>query len=70
MPIVQREYTKVDFVKAFRTFGLANSAIDNMFVRMIKAESKLCDFITMSFLTTEQQDNFCNLIRERIARLR
>ena len=64
------QYTKVDFIKAFRTFGLTDSAIDNLFARMIKAESKLCDFITTSFLATEQQDGFCTLIRERIARLR
>lgn len=64
------QYTKVDFLKAFRTFGLTDSAIDNLFARMIKAESKLCDFITTSFLPVETQDIFCNLIAERIARLR
>ena len=64
------QYTKVDFIKAFRTFGLTDSAIDNLFARMIKAESKLCDFITTSFLPVETQDIFCNLIAERIARLR
>lgn len=64
------QYTKVDFVKAFRTFGLSDSAIDNLFARMIKAESKLCDFITTSFLSVEMQNVFCGLIAERIARLR
>ena len=64
------QYTKVDFVKAFRTFGLTDSAIDNLFARMIKAESKLYDFITTSFLPVEMQNGFCVLIAERIGRLR
>ena len=64
------QYTKVDFVKAFRTFGLTDSAIDNLFARMIKAESKLYDFITTSFLSVEMQNGFCGLIAERIGRLR
>ena len=61
--------TRGDFVKSFKTFGLPNSAIDNLFARMIKAETKLCDFVGASFLPNEMQDAFCNLIKERIARL-
>lgn len=63
------KFTRNDFVKSFKTFGLPNSAIDNLFARMIKAKSKLCDFVSASFLPTKMQDAFCNLIKERIARL-
>lgn len=63
------QYSKGDFAKAFRTFGLKDPAIDKLFSRMVKSETKLCDFISTSFLPAEKQEAFCGLIRERIARL-
>ncbi len=63
------KYKSTDFIKAFSTFGLNKTSIDNLFSRFIKAESKLNNFIENSFIPEKQRSRYCKIISERIKRL-
>lgn len=66
----KRKLTKSDFVYAFKSSGLEEKIIENIFNKFFKIEDKWYDFIKTSFLSEEMKKAYINLIKERLQRLK
>ena len=66
----KRKIGKDDFVVAMKSNGLEDKIIDNIFKKFDNIENKWFPFIDRSFLPSEMKDNYKNIIKEKLRRLR
>ncbi|MFC4163849.1 HipA domain-containing protein [Epilithonimonas zeae] len=58
--------TKADFINLGLKFGLSERQIKNIFERFIKAEEKMMELISISFLDQEKKKIYKDLLQQRI----
>lgn len=57
--------TKTDFINLGFEIGLTEKQIENVFKRMIKSEKKMISLIEQSFLDTDYQKKYIDLLKQR-----
>lgn len=62
--------TKVDFINLGLKFGLSERQIENIFKRFIKAEEKMLELISISFLDEEKKKIYKDLLSYRLEHLK
>lgn len=62
----KRKLKRKDFEKAMQSSGLEEKIIENLFKKFIKIEPQWMDFISISFLPQEMQEQYKGLIQSRI----
>ena len=60
---------KKDFIQLGENYGLNNKQIENTFKRFLKVEKELRSLLQKSFLSTETQQNYDQLLRSRLSLL-
>ena len=62
--------TKADFINLGLKFGLSERQIENIFKRFIKAEEKMLELISISFLDEEKKKIYKDLVSHRLEHLK
>ena len=62
--------TKADFINLGLKFGLSEKQIENIFKRFIKAEEKMLELISISFLDEEKKKIYKDLLSHRLEYLK
>lgn len=62
--------TKADFINLGLKFGLSERQIENIFKRFIKAEEKMLELISISFLDEEKKKIYKDLLSHRLEHLK
>lgn len=62
--------TKVDFIHLGLKFGLSERQIENIFKRFIKAEEKMLELLSISFLDEEKKKIYKDLLSHRLEHLK
>lgn len=66
----KRKIKKSDFIQGMKTSGLNDKIINNIFKKFIRVENKWLDFIDLSFLPKEMNEQYKEIIKYNMSKLK
>lgn len=66
----KRNFTRNSFIQFSDTAGISKKVAENMINKVVSCENKFYDAIDKSYLTNDFKDNYKQLVKERIERLK